>query len=726
VNSFQPQNEVTTIPENPFFHRGPIRSQSFLFGRTVETRRILHLLRHDQCVSITGPRRIGKTSLLFHLCNPEVQERHGLGNEYRFVYVDCQGLGDVDKCQFYQWLWQEAKVALTKPERLEGWAADEGIINFKSFRKAVTTLNERGYKLIFLLDEFETLSQNSNLHRDLFGDLRSLMPIVSYTTASMDSLPNLAYADPGVLSSPFFNVFAEMPLGFLTLNEAREMVSALLRMAKQEDLFTEQDLTFIFRIAGYHPFFLQLACYHLFEQKIEHNDRTTDYDRVQRQYAEDAKGHFQSIWKYLNKHEQEAVQAACEGQINQLDDEQKRRLERRCILYGNNFFSPVFSEIVRKQVKEIAQKSPEPKKCQLSIKCNKYGWVSVRTIGSLAYEADNGRTLEQSLIDRLGRRVIDALHLGDWRFQVKEIGRELFEDLILNRPEIANGYLQAVGQVNQAALSLVLHAPRDFLRLPFEALYNDEGKHICLKSPMYRVVTECFSKKEPVSPAIIRHVELDGSRPRALVVASNTWRSLAEQIPGVEEEAKVVSDLLREQGFDVCSLATDEATEDRVRNELKKGNYTIFHYGGHGSYHPTSPERGALYFWKGEKGKSEVNELTASQLEGLIQNTLLRFVYLSCCWGAHTAAPPSFLDNDFLGVIDGLVMGGIPAILGFRWPVSDRGAQVLAKSFYSAWLDEGNDLAAALLEARQAVADECSMDERAWYSPILVIQNSNL
>lgn len=101
----------------------------------------------------------------------------------------------------------------------------------------------------------------------------------------------------------------------------------------------------------------------------------------------------------------------------------------------------------------------------------------------------------------------------------------------------------------------------------------------------------------------------------------------------------------------------------------------------------------------------------------LVQNTLLRFVYLGSCWGAHTAPPAALLDGDFLGV-----MGGVLAVLGFRWPVSDDGAQLLAQSFYSAWLDEEKKLDKALYEARRTVTDQLGRDERAWLSPILAMR----
>jgi hypothetical protein len=134
-------------------------------------------------------------------------------------------------------------------------------------------------------------------------------------------------------------------------------------------------------------------------------------------------------------------------------------------------------------------------------------------------------------------------------------------------------------------------------------------------------------------------------------------------------------------------------------------------------------ERCSLFLGRNE-GKSEIRKLTALQLGSLVQNTLLRFVYLSSCGGAHTASPPTLLDDDFLGVMDGLVMGGVPAVLDFRWPVSDDGAQLLTQSFYSAWLDEEKRLDKASCEARRTVADQLGRDERAWFSPILTMGSS--
>jgi hypothetical protein len=587
------------------------------------------------------------------------------------------------------------------------------------------------------------------MDRALLSPLMSLSQEVgvTYVTASPMPVDVLTDHDHSASGSPFFSNFHVIHLGFLHPNEAKSMIQDLTKRMGRGGSFSSADLDFAFSIAGCHPYFLQLACYYLYERKLEHGERgelsVEDYDGIRQQYADDAEGLFHYIWQRLEKEEIESLELICRGRIGQLKDGQKRRLEKKCILWNDDFFSSTFAEFVRKQTgiepsspvpapvllpAEAVKEFSAPKTCQLNIACSRNRSVSAQVTGSISYEEESGRFLEPDLVDRLDHRTIDALHLEGWRFQIKEIGRELFDELILNRPEVGKGYQRAAGHVEQAALSIALHAPRELLRLPFEALHSKEEGYLCLKYPMYRVVSGCFFDKEPLSTALLDQLRVKGEPLRAFVVASNTWRKSEQEdsIPGVEKEAKQVSALLRGHGFYVHTLSTSEATWERVRDELAKGGYLLFHYAGHGTCRPHSPNRGALYLWEGMKGESVVKELTALQLESLVQNTPLRFVYLSCCWGAHTTHSASLLDDDFLGVMDGLVMGGVPAILGFRWPVSDKGAQSLAKSFYSAWLDEGRRLDEALLKARQTVANESQWEDKAWFSPVLAMRSPAL
>ena len=733
-----PKNEASSVLKNPFYHRGPIRDHCYFFGRTKETRQALQMLDENQCISVVGPRRIGKTSFLFHLCDPEVRKEYGIGDEHLFVYVDCQGLEDLDRLQFYRWLWKEAKKSFGERGEGEGWA--QSISNFNDLRDAMEMVQNRGYRPIFLFDEFESLAMSKNMDQALFSSLRNLSEgfQVTYATASQMPVQELEYYDNSTLGSPFFNNFQNVPLNLLEPGEAREMVLNLTEMIGRESYFLEEDLSFAFAVAGYHPFFLQVACYHLFERKTERGGLTAeDYEAVRQRYVEDVERYFYHIWNHSAADEQESMRLICEGKVSDLSAEKKQQLESKCVLYGDALFSSAFTEFVRKQAgiepkkvlapvlppPEGATESSEPRTCRLSITCSKYGWVSVRVAGSLSYEADSGRMLEQGLVDRLCDRATKAVRSQDWRSEVKDIGQELFEDLVLNRPEVGEGYQRAASYVGQAVLSLALHAPRQFLRLPFESLHSGNEDYLCFNYPMYRVVSGHVCNKKPLSTAFLNQPHFRDMSHRALVIASNTWRKSKrrEEIPAVEEEVQQVNTMLRRHGFDVCVLSTDEATEERVRYELENGGYSLFHYAGHGSHDPDSSEKSALHFWEGRKGKSKVKKLTASDLKILIQNTPLRFVYLSSCWGAYTAHPTNLLEDDFLGVMDGVVMGGVPAVLGFRWPVSDPGAQSLAESFYSALLDEHKELEEALLQARTAVVTQHGRDEWTWFSPVLAM-----
>lgn len=112
--------------------------------------------------------------------------------------------------------------------------------------------------------------------------------------------------------------------------------------------------------------------------------------------------------------------------------------------------------------------------------------------------------------------------------------------------------------------------------------------------------------------------------------------------------------------------------------------------------------------------------MKASELGTLLSRADVRFVYLSCCQGAATGSPANLLDDDFLGIAEAVIQEGVPAVLGYRWPVSDGGALTLAKAFYRS-LAEKHELDVALLDARHAVATT-DRNDITWLSPILIMQ----
>jgi CHAT domain-containing protein len=79
------------------------------------------------------------------------------------------------------------------------------------------------------------------------------------------------------------------------------------------------------------------------------------------------------------------------------------------------------------------------------------------------------------------------------------------------------------------------------------------------------------------------------------------------------------------------------------------------------------------------------------------------------------------LDDDYLGIADGIIQAGIPSVLGFRWPVSVGGAWKLALDFYRSFLRYGSP-EHALLDARRELAMS-DLNNPDWASPVLVVQS---
>ena len=69
-----PPPAIGAPSHNPYWHRKEIRDPACFFGRSREIQGALSVLPNSQCISLVGPRHIGKTSLLHYISNPLVLE----------------------------------------------------------------------------------------------------------------------------------------------------------------------------------------------------------------------------------------------------------------------------------------------------------------------------------------------------------------------------------------------------------------------------------------------------------------------------------------------------------------------------------------------------------------------------------------------------------------------------------------------------------------------------
>jgi CHAT domain-containing protein len=172
---------------------------------------------------------------------------------------------------------------------------------------------------------------------------------------------------------------------------------------------------------------------------------------------------------------------------------------------------------------------------------------------------------------------------------------------------------------------------------------------------------------------------------------------------------------------EVRLITTDEATYFTIREKLRQCPYHIVHYIGHGLFEENSPEQSSLFFWEGPNRSGAVLPLTGAELSLLLQNSDVRLFYLSCCEGTRTGTMVDLLDDDYLGIADGIIQAGVPSALGFRWPVFAGGARKLALDFYKSFLKYGSP-ERALLDARRELAMH-TRDSADWASPILIVQS---
>ena len=156
---------------NPYTLRGMIRNPAEFFGRNRELREIFTLLGRPASCSIVGPRRIGKSSLLYQISNPAVYARYLTQPErYVFVFLDLLELAKLEIEGFFQTVLE--RIANQTQGRIEVDMTSDG--GYTGFSRFVQRLSGEGWKFVLCFDEFERMSSNTSFGDDFFGYLRSL------------------------------------------------------------------------------------------------------------------------------------------------------------------------------------------------------------------------------------------------------------------------------------------------------------------------------------------------------------------------------------------------------------------------------------------------------------------------------------------------------------------------------------------------------------------------
>ncbi len=283
---------------NPYLNRTAIKDFRNFFGREKEIATIMSRVGADdpQSLSIIGERKIGKSSLLRALLNQnEAYLRRS--DEYVFVYSDLQESLHGDVSGFFATIMQDLSLARYFPKIAEKPPT------YEHFRKLVLDLARLRIKLVLLLDEFDAVTQNKNFGLEFFSFLRSLpnnYP-VSYVITSAHDLLRYCHSQE-IAGSPFFNIFHKMNLSCFPESEAMELIRKPSEEAGRSFLPYAES---ILKLAGRFPFYLQIVCSLLYEYFDAYpSSETPDWEKIRKQFLDEARDHFQYLWDHLPNREQ--------------------------------------------------------------------------------------------------------------------------------------------------------------------------------------------------------------------------------------------------------------------------------------------------------------------------------------------------------------------------------------------------------------------------------------
>lgn len=258
------------MPLNPYIY-GPSVSGDQFFGRDVELKqlasRIVQSAIPGSC-SIVGETRIGKSSLLNKFVEWAKDQRSDLLFLRYDMSVSFQTGSTVD---FYRQFISLVYSDLSHLPRIDHESALKAInpttpwpVMVRSIEKLLLSVREAGYRLVIVFNEFDYITEHFRFEIQGWKLLLRLGNDrdygVCYLIASRRSIA--ALEKDNSISSSFAGLFETVGLKLMPELEARSLVD--IPVERLGLPWTEEQRNLALRVAGYHPYCLQMTCFHLF------------------------------------------------------------------------------------------------------------------------------------------------------------------------------------------------------------------------------------------------------------------------------------------------------------------------------------------------------------------------------------------------------------------------------------------------------------------------------
>ncbi len=294
-NHFGEPIYVSAERDNPFIPNQPASLAHFI-GRREELQRIREEI-HQQHFLLFGPRRIGKTSLLFQI----MEELQGSCIP---VYISLQQFSKRDgESLFDEFIYKITRVLMERDIlNASGLNTTEDRIS-----EIIRCLHEK--RLALLIDEMDVGKEVENF--DVFIErMRAVIQPVKCIRTVFSSGPFI-YRDLVSPRSPLYNMVSQIPLSRFSDDEAKN----LLRLAEDRDIvFEEEVIEECLKWTGGLPLYLQIMGDRLYQLL---KDRNAAERRATRQIIEKIKQEminnvfeWQRFWNMFD-HMEKTILAIC-------------------------------------------------------------------------------------------------------------------------------------------------------------------------------------------------------------------------------------------------------------------------------------------------------------------------------------------------------------------------------------------------------------------------------
>lgn len=321
---------------NPFDYGTPVSPERF-YGRKqaiLEVKSRIGAIA-SQSINIVGMRRNGKTSLLRLIrertemfCQPQQKPL--------IVTLDLES----PKFHTPEGIIEGLRRQILKVTGTEPWRQDVND-DIYEVEDGLRLLQEQGYRLIVILDEFEEIMKRLEFFQEWGEDWRSK---ASYGMLAMIIASKRSFVldwKRRFETSTFPNIFSTTLLGALEQKSWHSLVKDGFIQSGEMDIVPDKLIEWIDELAGGLPFYVKMAASMFWQYG--------DYEQARTEFIYQATPRFEELWDNLTASEHQIMKNAA-GKISIQSNAVVDSLKLHGLLRSNGeLFSSAFAEFVRNQ-----------------------------------------------------------------------------------------------------------------------------------------------------------------------------------------------------------------------------------------------------------------------------------------------------------------------------------------------------------------------------------------